>query len=213
MPNFINFLYSNMVLGAPPGMEDRVQEINAFRGKEYITACLQLTPEELEEVNKTGGVIWLSMLSRAWPPVKVEAFVPAHNPVNIAIYGDEMISGGIVQVLSYLDLNLILLEVGLNEGSFMWREVNAGGHTNDGSVVNIFDLEYRETDGAGEESPVKGGRYLFGEPLEILGRLRDLPKLEPLKLLYPSLRDDHLVLMQKDKPPELSKEAKIITLN
>lgn len=53
---FIDFLYANLNLTAPAGSEDKVEEIRAYRGQSHITACYNLSPEELTEINKTGVI-------------------------------------------------------------------------------------------------------------------------------------------------------------
>jgi hypothetical protein len=209
---FIDFLYSNLELVAPKGMETEVVPIKAYRGPTHVAGCYQFSPEELAEINKTG-VLWLSFMGQGWPPICVDAWIPRFKPVNMLFFGEEMPS--ICHLLQYLDLNLVILEVGEDKVSWNWRHRPGEGHDQDGGKLDIWDLEYRiRTVGAAGpfDSELKGGRYLFGEKLEIVGRLEELPRLQPLKMLYPMLRDDHLILMFPEERPK-PKSATILGLD
>jgi hypothetical protein len=209
--SFIDFLYANMRLVAPPGQEAIVGEIPCYKGPNFIQSCYQLSPQELEEVNKTG-VIWLSVLGQMWPPLRVDAWIPRHRPTDLIIFGDEFIHSGKVKILQYLDINLIILDSPLEETDFRWREIKGGGTNADGDPIDQYDLEFKvirpaATGGGTELSPIQGGRYIFGEALEILGRLKDLEIFQPLKYIFPDLQDHTLVMVQKAPT-----EGKIITL-
>lgn len=200
MGEFIDFLYANIKLGPKKGDEHRVYTIPAYRGPEYTTGCYSFTPEELENINRTG-CLFISTLG-GWPPMKVDAGIPVHRPTNLIFFGDLMPK--ICHLLQYLDLNLVLLEVPDDETGFIWRDIPKGGHDSDGRELDVYDMEYRVKSWEGTamvESGIQGGKYLFGAKLEILGRLADLPKLQPLKMIYPSLKDSHLILMEKEVPP------------
>jgi hypothetical protein len=68
------FPEANLVLGAPAGCEDSVQDMHVRRLDGTIVSCWRLTPEELAEVQRTG-VVWLSVWgSLSQPPVYVAAF-------------------------------------------------------------------------------------------------------------------------------------------
>lgn len=200
---FINFLYANLILGAPKGMEDKVTPIHAFRGKNYVTGCYQFSAKELEEINKTG-VLWLSFMGPNWPPVRVDAFIPAHNPDDVTIFGEEMSKR--LHVLYYLDLAVFVLEVDPGEEDFAWQLVEKGGLVED-KQVDVFNLQFKQAPGESHT----GDKYLFGEELVVLGFLRDLERLQPLKMLYPMLSDNHLILMKPEKAPEPT--GRIIKLN
>lgn len=79
MANALGFQESNAVLGPPKGMTvEQVKPLAVFKDAvrgEFIS-CWQLTPEELVEVNKNGGIIWLSVMSAAHPPVYVTSEYP-----------------------------------------------------------------------------------------------------------------------------------------
>lgn len=200
MGEFINFLYSNIMLGPKKGDEARVQTIHAYRGPEYTTGFYSMTPEELAESQKIGGV-WISTLG-GWPPIKVDAFIPVHKPTNVIFFGHLMPK--ICKLLQYLDLNIVVLEVLEDESGFTWRLLKGAGRDGDGAELDIWDLEYRTKTFEGTamiENGLQGDKYLFGAKLEILGRLEDLPKLQPLKMIFPSLDDKHLILMEPESPP------------
>lgn len=217
---FIEFLYANIKLGPAKGDEARVATIPAFKGLEYTTGCYQLSDDELAEINKTG-VIWLSTLY-GWPPIKVDAGIPAHRPFNLEVYGEWLATqdaaGGLrnVMVLYYLDLSLLFLRLGDPlHCDFRYRvdpvtepvALQAYGKT---EPFDIYDLQYRE----GTSSVHLGGLYRISEPMEILGKYKDLERLQPLKILYPFLdvpeAAEFLVLTPKVAPPP--EEKRIIPL-
>lgn len=200
---FINFLYSNLVLKPAPGTEDRVYPIHAFKGKEYVTGFYQLTPEELAEINKTGG-LWISFMGHKWPPVKIDAFVPAHSDQSLIYFGEFLKDK--LHTLDYLDLHCYLLDVPEEWGSFQWKHIPDGGQDNDGRKMDVWDLEYRERyiDKATNvpcETGAQSGVMGFSEELVVVGRIGDLPRLQPLSFIYPSLKSSHLVLMHKEVEP------------
>lgn len=209
---FIDFLYANMKLVAPPGLETRVNDIPVYKGSDFIQTCYQFSPQELEEINKTG-VLWLSVLGHNWPPLGVNAWIPRHRPTDLIIFGDDFIQSGKVKILQYLDINLILLDSPIEETDFRWRKITGGGVNADGDPLDQYDLEFKvvtkdEINGETIDlSPIQGGRYLFAEELQILGRLTDLEVFQPLKYLFPDLQDHSLIMIQKPQP-----EAKIILL-
>jgi hypothetical protein len=215
---FIDFLYANLKLGVPKGMEDRVVEIPAHKGIENITAFYQFSPEELEQLNRTGGV-WISQIG-GWRAVKIETYLPIHRPRTCQIYGPFMTSQDPFNhaPVFYLDLALLFVRADADHSDFIWRELPqlesfpAKCSLPDGTLVPapVFDLEFRD-----RTSPVHvGGRYLFSETLEVLGRFKDLPKLQPIAYLFPFLQEpdagDWLVLAFKDPLPE--PEKRIIPL-
>ena len=200
---FIPFLYANCRLGPPAGMtEAEVRTIDVFKGEEYITGCVQFNEAELAEIAKTG-VVWLSLMAQKWPPARVEAYLPAHKPADIIVFGTELAKK--VHVLAYLDLTLVLLEMPEEEIPVSFLHKPGAGNNGDGGKVDIFDLQYKVRtmdEGSGQPviSETKGGKYEFGEELRILGRFGELERLAQLKYIFPNLRDDLLVLGIPDKP-------------
>lgn len=198
---FINFLYANTQLNPAPGDEDIVQPIHAYRGKSHMTARVQFSDEELAEIQKTGGV-WLSMMqppapATNWPPVSVDAFIPYFQEVGFTIFGDHMIKEKPWHILYYLDLCIVVMDVLSNEDDFAFKLFKDGANDGDGAKLDLWDLQYK-TQGSDE---FVGDKYLFGELFDIAGRLKDIPRLQPLKFIYPMLRDDHLILFPRPKTP------------
>ncbi|HWT12270.1 MAG TPA: hypothetical protein VN231_05925 [Allosphingosinicella sp.] len=56
------FSGANKVYAAPSGRDD-VSDLHTFSNGKAIVSAWRLTPEELAEVNRSGGVIFLSVLS------------------------------------------------------------------------------------------------------------------------------------------------------
>lgn len=77
----VQFEQSNFVFKRPPDMtEEQCGDLSVFRGKNeggmpVIISCWQPTPEELEEINRTGKV-WLSICGTGMPPVCVLGHFP-----------------------------------------------------------------------------------------------------------------------------------------
>lgn len=70
MAEAITFDGANMVLGAPAGSEETVSALHTYTNGMCSVSCWRLSPEELAEVNRTGGIIFLSVFSgRSQPPV------------------------------------------------------------------------------------------------------------------------------------------------
>lgn len=219
---FIDFLYANLNLTAPAGSEDKVAEIRAYRGQSHISACYNLSPEELAEINKTG-VIWLSMLGHKWPPVQLSPWIPQHRAdafADLRVYGDPLVlmvnrDQGEVVPLFYLDLALLFVKLPNDYQDFIFRErkdINQLLELGLPEGTPVYDLEYRERTAGVHTS----GGFYFSQALQILGRYKDLARLEPLKYLFPFLQKeetgDYLVLAPKD-PPAPSKTGQILTLN
>lgn len=76
-----NFEESNLVLSKPPDMShEQCDPLSVWRGEQadgntVVISCWKLTPEELEEVNKTGR-IWLRIWGITMPPVVLEGIKP-----------------------------------------------------------------------------------------------------------------------------------------
>lgn len=168
---FIPPLFANLQLGAAKGEEDRVNTIQVHKSDK--------DNEGKEHIN--------------WPPVKVDAFIPKHKPCNIVVFGKEIVSR--IQLLQYLDLNLIFLQTDPGELEFKFRHYPGAGTNADGAKIDLWDLMYSST-----EDNFSGHKYEFGEELDIVGFLKDVPLLQPLKFLYPDLPDDWLILAPKPRP-------------
>lgn len=62
MASAVDFKGANLTLTAAKGDEDRVREMKAFFNGNTTVSCWELSPEELEEVSRTGKV-FVSILS------------------------------------------------------------------------------------------------------------------------------------------------------
>ena len=69
MANNVGFEGANKIFRAPKNMENCV-DLEVFQDETQIISCHRLTPEELEEVNRTG-VVWLSIIGQGIPPLLV----------------------------------------------------------------------------------------------------------------------------------------------
>lgn len=221
---FIDFLYANLTLSAPKGQEDKVEPIKAFRGQTHISACYNLSPEELAEINRTG-VIWLSMLGQRWPPVQLSPWVPAHRAEalsKVKVYGITMVnkinSGDELVPIFYLDLALLFMKIPIEYQDFIFRERNDLSETERRDIglednLPVYDMEFRDRTSAVHTS----GEFYFNQALQVLGRYKDLERIQPLKYLFPFLQleetGDYLVLAPKDPPPADGETGRILTLN
>ena len=80
-----SFHESNGYLGKPPDMtHDECDALSVWRGDvtvdgggavPAVVSCWKLTPDELEEVNRTGRV-WLYVVGRTMPPVMMAGNKP-----------------------------------------------------------------------------------------------------------------------------------------
>ncbi|MBA4338353.1 MAG: hypothetical protein C0421_05865 [Hyphomonas sp.] len=62
--------HANMTFLPPDGRDD-VIPVNVFRNRGFLVMPVQLSPEELAEVNASGGVVFLSIMGSGMPPVFV----------------------------------------------------------------------------------------------------------------------------------------------
>lgn len=85
MAETINFPGANVRLDAPPGLEEQVHDIVAYKGPctcgdcpEQVVTCWRLSPEELEQVKKTG-VVWLYLMGPSMQPAYIGTDSPFHQ--------------------------------------------------------------------------------------------------------------------------------------
>jgi len=72
----ISFPEQNMIYNKPVDMTDEeCSPLPTLTDGSTIVSCWQLSPEELEHIQKTG-VIWLGVLGYEHPPVFVTAISP-----------------------------------------------------------------------------------------------------------------------------------------
>lgn len=74
----IDFHGANVTL-LPPAGDDTVAPLHAYRNGRTIVSCWQLSPEEIEEVIRSGGKVWLSIDGRLTAP---PAFVGSEGAVR-----------------------------------------------------------------------------------------------------------------------------------
>ncbi len=76
-----SFAESNRALGRPRDMtEEQCEPLSVYVGVRsdelpVVISCWKLTPEELEEINRTGRV-WLHVIGRSMPPVILQVETP-----------------------------------------------------------------------------------------------------------------------------------------
>lgn len=64
----VNITGANVTFRAPKGEEDRVSDLSVFRNRGGLISKWRLTPEEIEEVRRTGFV-YLNIMGQGMPPV------------------------------------------------------------------------------------------------------------------------------------------------
>lgn len=163
------------------------------------------------------------MLGHKWPPVQLGPWIPQHRAdafADLRVFGDPLVpmverNQGEVVPLFYLDLALLFVKIPTDYQDFIFRErkdLNELLHLGLPEGTPVYDLEYRDRTAGVHTS----GGYYFSQALQILGRYKDLARLEPLKYLFPFLQKeetgDYLVLAPKDPPPA-PKGSQILTVN
>lgn len=74
------FPQSNITMNPPPGM-DNCDPLQTFVGHETDGTIVtishwQMSAEELDEVNRNGGRVWVRVVAAPTPPISVEVFNP-----------------------------------------------------------------------------------------------------------------------------------------
>lgn len=64
----VKFRQQNILFRPPPGMEDKVEQLPAFRGEGQVISCWKLTFWERLKLLFTGR-LWFSVIGDAPPPV------------------------------------------------------------------------------------------------------------------------------------------------
>ena len=64
----IEFKQQNIVCAAPAGMEDKVEQLPAFRGEGQVISCWHLSFWERLKLLFTGR-LWFSVIGNAQPPI------------------------------------------------------------------------------------------------------------------------------------------------
>lgn len=65
-----NWRHANVTFRAPAGRDD-VVDVKVFRNRGFLVMPVQLSAEELAEVNAAGGVVFISIMGGGMPPVFV----------------------------------------------------------------------------------------------------------------------------------------------
>ncbi|MCC2608374.1 hypothetical protein [Neorhizobium petrolearium] len=74
----VAFQGANMVLRAPKGQEETVQDLHTFTNGLCSVSCWELSAEELAEVTRTGRIFLSVFSGRTQPPV----FLGSENTVR-----------------------------------------------------------------------------------------------------------------------------------
>lgn len=88
MAKGVPFDEANVLLRAPTPEDaaaGTVYDLHVLRyrdldGQQNVLSKWQLTPEELEEVNRTGGVIWFNCWGQTHPPIWISGTRPFREP-------------------------------------------------------------------------------------------------------------------------------------
>lgn len=67
----VDFIGTNIIMKAPQGREETVNDVRAFTNEQCCVTCWQLTPDELAEVYRTGKVFLSVHYGGGMPPVFV----------------------------------------------------------------------------------------------------------------------------------------------
>ena len=89
MAEGIPFDEANLILRAPTPEDAAaatVYDLHVMRyrdldGRQNVLSKWKLSPEELEEVNRTGGVIWFNCWGGSHPPIWITGQRPFREPV------------------------------------------------------------------------------------------------------------------------------------
>ena len=63
MAEAIDFPGSTHCYGPPPGLDEMVGRLNVFKNGNTVVSAWKFSPEELQEVIDSGGVVFLSVMS------------------------------------------------------------------------------------------------------------------------------------------------------
>lgn len=74
----VKFEEANVVMKAPPGEEENVFDMPAFRDKGNIVSCWELTDEEVEEIVKTKRIY--ALMKGIQPPMLLQIDTPFVQP-------------------------------------------------------------------------------------------------------------------------------------
>lgn len=67
----VGFVGANHIMYAPPdATPEECVDLPVQRAPGQLISCWRLSPAEVAEINRTG-VVWLSVIGRGMPPIKV----------------------------------------------------------------------------------------------------------------------------------------------
>jgi hypothetical protein len=69
----VGFDQANTVLGPPPGRADEIDPLFIYRYNGQCVSCWRLSPEELEEVKRTGCIFVNVLSGETQPPILIWA--------------------------------------------------------------------------------------------------------------------------------------------
>jgi hypothetical protein len=72
----IGFKEANVILKAPPGMEEQVSTLEVYRDGTYCISKWQFSDQEIDEMKKNGNKCYLMILGSSMPPVIVTSLDP-----------------------------------------------------------------------------------------------------------------------------------------
>ena len=74
------FPQANRTMMPPDGMEIECDPLEAYVGEDltgsFTISHWQMSAEELAEVNRNGGCVWVRVFSAPTPPISVDVFDP-----------------------------------------------------------------------------------------------------------------------------------------
>ena len=77
MANQIGFREANCILERPKGMTaEECSSLEVYRDGQYVISRWQLTDEELDELKRNGGKVYLLILGATMPPACVAVKSP-----------------------------------------------------------------------------------------------------------------------------------------
>ena len=73
----IGFAEANDIIGRPPGTTpEQCKSLEVYRDKHNIVSRWQLTDEDIDELKKNGGKIYLCIWGKETPPVMLSVLTP-----------------------------------------------------------------------------------------------------------------------------------------
>lgn len=81
MAHSIGFKEANKILDRPPSLTaEECLSLEVYQDKMFTISRWQLSDEEIEELKRNGGKVYIAMLGHAIPPHKIEVLSPFREP-------------------------------------------------------------------------------------------------------------------------------------